>query len=161
MNTITTISGNALAWLSMGQGRICLGKRPDKAHCEQIRKMGVTHLATVQTGDEGAQQYKTDASEAGLNWTWLPFQTAYEHTSTEEAHIKQYITELRALLDEGASIYLHCDGTQQRCSLLFYALCINKGFPASSAYAALHSFGSQSANSLSRGSLEWAAALGK
>ncbi len=149
-----------IAWFTLGVGRICLGKKPDDNYLKQLAQSGVTHLATVQTSAESGRSYEAKAEASGLAWVWLPFDIAQGATPNEEAYIKQYLTELKALLNEGASIYLHCDGTQQRCSLLLYALCLNKGMSTSSAYSVLHSFGKNAANQLPRGALEWAAAIG-
>ncbi|GEA12266.1 hypothetical protein [Alteromonas sp. KUL49] len=150
-----------IAWFTLGSGRICLGKKPDNDYLVKLKQSGVSHLATVQTGEEEGRSYESKALEAGLTWVWLPFDRQKAATQNEEAYIQQYLTELKALLADGASVYLHCDGTQQRCSLLLFALCVNKGMSTSSAYAVLHSFGKNAANQLPRSALEWAAAIGR
>ena len=96
----------------------------------------------------------------GLEWLWVPFSHPSSQSPTDDVHLHHYLHELSKMLSEGASIYLHCDGSQHRCSLLFYALCHYVGIPSNSAYNALHSFGRNAANNLSRSELTWAAELG-
>lgn len=165
-SVITALSNKAtsqrlsLAWFSLSAGRICLGGKPSPDSYKKLKTLGVTHLATVQTGEEQAPIIRDNAQAAGLGWLWVPFTPPASPTPTEDVHLHQYLHELSQMLREGASIYLHCDGTGHRCSLLFYALCHYCGLPSSSAYSALHSFGHGSANQLSRAELSWAAGLG-
>jgi len=90
---------------------------------------------------------------------WVPFETTSISASIEEAFLHQYLREITTVLKDGAHLYLHCDSTLSRCSLLFYALCHYNRLPSDSAYCALHSINPQ-ANALSRRELKWAASLG-
>ncbi|ALM91684.1 hypothetical protein AOR13_2680 [Alteromonas stellipolaris LMG 21856] len=153
-------SQTSLAWFSLSAGKICLGQKPTSDTYARLKGLGVTHLATVQTGEEDAPIIRDGAKAAGLEWIWLPFLHPSAESPTDDVHLHQYLHELSQMLTEGASVYLHCDGSQHRCSLLFYALCHYCRVPSNSAYSALHSFGANSANGLSRGELQWAAELG-
>ncbi|NDV89681.1 hypothetical protein GTH32_00525 [Alteromonas sp. 345S023] len=150
----------ALAWFSLSAGKICLGGKPTDESYQKLKSLGVTHLATVQTGEEQAPVIRDKAHAAGLAWLWVPFTSPGASSSTDDVHLHQYLHELSQMLQEGASIYLHCDGTGHRCSLLFYALCHYCRLPSNSAYSALHSFGHGAANHLPRADLSWAASLG-
>jgi protein-tyrosine phosphatase len=156
----TTNNSPAIAWFSLKAGKICLGKKPDAEAYSKLKDLGVTHLATVQTGEEQAPTVRDNALENGLEWLWVPFTHPSAQSPTDDVHLHHYLHELSKMLSEGASIYLHCDGSQHRCSLLFYALCHYAGIPSNSAYNALHSFGRNAANNLSRSELTWAAELG-
>jgi len=159
----TNIADNlpALAWFSLKAGKICLGKKPTEDTYKTLKSVGVTHLATVQTDDENASAIRDNALIAGLEWLWLPFLHPSAESPTDDVHLHQYLHELSQMLADGACIYLHCDGSQHRCRLLFYALCHYCHVPSNSAYNALHSFGAHSANGLARSELQWAAELGQ
>ena len=150
----------SIAWFSLGAGHICLGKKPVESDFVRLRSLGVTHIATVQTSEEQAPVIRDRSIAAGLEWLWVPFAHPSSASPTEDVHLHQYLHELSQMLIEGAKIYLHCDGSQHRCSLLFYALCHYCRIPSNSAYNALHSFGANAANGLVRAELAWAAALG-
>lgn len=150
-----------IAWFSLGAGKICLGGKPNEETYSKLKALGVSHLATVQTTDEHASYIRDKTIEAGLAWIWVPFLHPSAESPTEDVHLHQYLHELSQMLNEGARIYLHCDGSQHRCSLLFYALCHFRRVPSSSAYSALHSFGANAANNLLRPELAWAATLGR
>ena len=156
----TTASSPSIAWFSLKAGKICLGKKPAADTYSALKGLGVTHVATVQTGEEQAPNIRDSAIENGLEWLWVPFSHPSSQSPTDDVHLHHYLHELSKMLSEGASIYLHCDGSQHRCSLLFYALCHYVGIPSNSAYNALHSFGRNAANNLSRSELTWAAELG-
>lgn len=149
-----------IAWFSLHAGQICLGKKPVESDFERLKSLGVTHIATVQTSEENAPVIRDRSIAAGLEWLWVPFLHPSSESPTEDVHLHQYLHELSQMLTEGAKIYLHCDGSQHRCSLLFYALCHYCRVPSNSAYNALHSFGASAANNLKRSELTWAAELG-
>ena len=157
-NSTTLTPG--IAWFSLHAGQICLGKKPVESDFERLKSLGVTHIATVQTSEEHAPVIRDNSVAAGLEWLWVPFVHPSSESPTEDTHLHQYLHELSQMLTEGAKIYLHCDGSQHRCSLLFYALCHYCRVPSNSAYNALHSFGASAANNLLRSELTWAAELG-
>ena len=150
----------SIAWFSLRAGQICLGKKPVDGDFERLKSLGVTHIATVQTSEEQAPIIRDSSFAVGLEWLWVPFMHPSSASPTEDVHLHQYLHELSQMLSEGAKIYLHCDGSQHRCSLLFYALCHYCRVPSNSAYNALHSFGASAANNLLRSELTWAAELG-
>ena len=157
-NSTTLTPG--IAWFSLHAGQICLGKKPVESDFERLKSLGGTHIATFQTSEEHAPVIRDNSVAAGLEWLWVPFVHPSSESPTEDTHLHQYLHELSQMLTEGAKIYLHCDGSQHRCSLLFYALCHYCRVPSNSAYNALHSFGASAANNLKRSELTWAAELG-
>jgi len=146
-------------WFSLYGGKICFGNRPDTASWAPLLSAKVSHIATVQTRDENAADIRHQCLTSGLKWMWVPFETTSISASIEEAFLHQYLREITTVLKDGAHLYLHCDSTLSRCSLLFYALCHYNRLPSDSAYCALHSINPQ-ANALSRRELKWAASLG-
>ena len=105
-----------IAWFSLRAGQICLGKKPVESDFERLKLLGVTHIATVQTSEEHAPVIRDNAVATGLEWLWVPFVHPSSETPTEDVHLHQYLHELSQMLTEGAKIYLHCDGSQHRCS---------------------------------------------
>ncbi len=155
-----TESLSHIPWFALHSGKICLGNKPTPDAYARLSSLGVTHLATLQTSDESAYTIRDDTLEAGLEWLWVPFMHPSADSPTDDVHLHQYLHELSQMLTEGARIYLHCDGSHHRCSLLFYALCHYCRVPSNSAYNALHSFGADAANNLPRAELVWASKLG-
>lgn len=159
-NSINDNVPQAIAWFSLKAGKICLGKKLTTNAYDKLKLLGVTHVATVQTGDENAPEVRDATLNSGLEWLWVPYSHPSSPSLTDDVYLHQYLNDLSKLLSESANIYLHCDGSQHRCSLLLYALCHYLGIPSSSAYNVLHSFGRNAANGLSRAELTWAAKLG-
>lgn len=149
-----------LRWFQTPAGRISLGPRPDDKQLPLLQADHVSHVVTVQTREEDAHAIEQATRAHGMQWVWLPFERTRQSSETEVSMLQQYVAELRQLLTEGASLYLHCDTSRYRCRLLFYALCHHLKMPSANAYSALHSFSASGANRIARPDLAWAADLG-
>lgn len=116
------------------QGSVSIGAMPDEDTLTSLYQAGYTHIGCCLTDAEVPDSLPARARHAGLQWTWLPFT---HHTLSEPSdthYLRQYLSSLRQLLRQNSQIYLFCDGQKTRCVLLAYALCLNAGMPASSAY---------------------------
>ncbi len=159
-DTQSTNAANTLRWFQTSVGRICLGPRPDDALMQILKAEGVSHIATVQTSDEQADAIKALCESFDTRWVWLPIEKIRDSSKAEVAMLQKYLAELRQILTQGGSVYLHCDKSRYRCRLMFYALCHHLKMPSSSAYPAMHSFSADGANRIAREDLYWAADLG-
>jgi len=159
-DTHSTNGANELRWFRTSVGRIGLGPRPDDVLMRALKADGVSHIATVQTSDEQAHAIKALCETFETQWVWLPIENVRESSKAEVAMLQKYLAELRQILTQGGSVYLHCDKSRYRCRLMFYALCHHLKMPSSSAYPAMHSFSADGANRIAREDLYWAADLG-
>ncbi|WP_137167931.1 hypothetical protein [Salinimonas lutimaris] len=160
VNADSPSDASQLNWFRTSVGRITLGPAPDESSITTLQHDTVSHIATIQTTAENADEVRQLAEQANIRWLWIPFENTTQSSERDVAMLQQYIAELRQILTQGGSIYLHCAPGKERCRLLFYALCHHLKMPSANAYSALHSFSAQGANGLSRKELSWAADLG-
>lgn len=116
------------------QGSVSIGAMPDEDTLTSLYQAGYTHIACCLTDAEVPVSLPARARHVGLQWTWLPFT---HHTVSEPSdthYLRQYLSNLRQLLRQNSQLYIFCDEERTRCVLLAYALCLNAGMPASSAY---------------------------
>jgi len=64
-------------------------------------------------------------------------------------------------VNEGASIYLHCDDSLNRCLLLTYALLHKRRLPSAQAFTTIHRMAPAATHKLNKQDLQWAAMLGE
>jgi len=146
--------------LITGTASITLGAVPDAQSIQTLKQQGITHVITLQTSSEHAEQVERLVKDAGMHWRWFPFTETLDSTETGLELLRQYIQELGKLTTEGKQLYFHCNDARSRCMLLIFALLHHRRIPSSSAYPMLHDLSSGSANRLSRAELQWAASLG-
>ena len=132
------------------QGYLNIGAMPDEDTLTALAEADYTHIGCCLTDAEVPASLPAHAQKAGLQWTWLPFT---HHTLSEPSdthYLRKYLSSLRQLLRQNNQIYIFCDDERTRCVLLVYALCLNAGMPASSAYSTLYALAGRFAHQTPR-----------
>ena len=101
---------------------MALNHYPRRADFPMLREAGCTHVVTLLKESEGAQHVGNLTQNAGLAWVWLPVPNG----NTPEGELHQRLLEamprLSLLLDEGASILIHCSAGIHRTGTVAYGL---------------------------------------
>ncbi len=141
------------------QGLLRVGTAPDEDTINALVDAGVTHIGCCLRESDITPSFLTCVRTAGLSWTWLPFTENSLTTSSHRHFLRQYLDSVRQLLEEQHAVYLCCDDTKTRCSLLSYALCLKAGMSTSSAYTTVCELSQGAVHSIRREYLRAAGAL--
>ena len=109
-------------WVSVGYGRLAIGHRPRRKAIEGMPASGVTHVVTLLCETEGAPAIGADVARAGVKWIWLPLENGEPPPAEKMTDIQTGFTKIRAALEEGGSLYLHCSAGIHRTGMISYAL---------------------------------------
>jgi protein-tyrosine phosphatase len=109
-------------WTTIGAGRLALWHRPGRRHFSALHQVGVTHLVTLLSESEGARTIGDQARAAGIGWIWLPLQGAKEPPAGVRPALDAGLAEASNLLDQGASLLIHCSAGIHRTGMFAYAL---------------------------------------
>mgnify|MGYP001483392185 CR=1 FL=1 len=141
-------------------GRAFAGSQPFNEQCRDLKSQGITYVISFTGKDDNVEATQRASVACNINWRWMPFTQTLDCTDAEQAMMWEYLHEMRQLLIEGESLYMHCDEANKRCGLMFFALCHACSLPSANAYPALISQLASQAHSLPRAELQWAASLG-
>ena len=109
-------------FVKVGNGRIALNHRPRGVDFPHLREMGCTHIVTLLKEKEHAEHYGDMAKKAGLNWIWLSVPNGNYPEGEVHERLLQAMPQLSKLLDEGASLLIHCSAGIHRTGTVAYAL---------------------------------------
>ncbi|WP_218352155.1 hypothetical protein [Alteromonas lipotrueiana] len=150
----------ALSWFNTSVGRITLGPRPQQQDLPGLEQAQVSHIVSLQTSTEDSKALEKLLNKSNIQWRWMPIEISRPSKAADVAMLQQYLNETQKLLASGASIYVHCNDSANRCSLFLYALLHHLRLPSSSAYSALYSLQCSAVHTIARNDLAWAADLG-
>lgn len=151
---------STLIQCKLGTGSIITGNTPDAEDLAALKQLDISHIVTLLTADEDAEQIREAIVGAGFHSRWFPVTAAVEESETECEHFRQYVQELSELLSEGGNIYLHDGVSHTRAALIVFAMLHLRGIPSASAWTLLSDLTHGAARNVSRPELQWAAALG-
>lgn len=107
-----------IPWQPFAGGRLCVGHRPSKKKTEALRIQGATHLLTLLTVSEGARSVEKLSLSNGIKWLWFPMEGGAPLPASRDQEARQLFSELKALLEQGKSIYIHCSAGIHRTGML-------------------------------------------
>jgi predicted protein tyrosine phosphatase len=111
-----------LHFVKVGKGRMALYHRPRHVDFQLLRKMGCTHVVTLLKESEGAPKIGTSAQNSGLIWVWLPVPNGDRPVGEVHQRLMEALPHLSQLLDEGASLLIHCSAGIHRTGTVAYGL---------------------------------------
>jgi protein-tyrosine phosphatase len=133
-----------LEWMpsiSLHHSALRIGHRPKKTGFAELKSQGVSHVVTLLSSSEGAQELGALAQKAGVKWIGVPIDSGRVPPSTENLVVfRKGLAELSSLLQndqEAVSIYLHCSAGIHRTGMFTYALLRKLGYSKDQAYIQL------------------------
>jgi hypothetical protein len=66
-------------WIPVLQGHLAIGHRPKIKIIKNLRSLGATHVLTLLSESEGAEDIGKEVQGAGIDWIWLPFPPPTRH----------------------------------------------------------------------------------
>ncbi|MCX6068810.1 MAG: tyrosine-protein phosphatase [Chloroflexi bacterium] len=111
-----------LHFVQVGNGRMALTHRPRGMDFSMFRGLGCTHIVTLLKESEGAQSIGKMAQNAGLTWVWVPVPNGNHPEGEVHQRLMEALPHLSQLLDEGASLLMHCSAGIHRTGTVAYGL---------------------------------------
>jgi protein-tyrosine phosphatase len=111
-----------LNWQTLGAGRLALWPRPRRLAISRLAEAGCTHVVTLLAEDEGALSIGHRVQNHNLQWIWLPRPNGAPPEGEEALEFANGILHLAELLDQGASLVVHCSAGIHRTGTVGYAL---------------------------------------
>jgi hypothetical protein len=137
----------------VGAGTLALTHRPKKTDLPAFRARGVTHLVTLLTEREGANDLGALATAAGLTWIGCPLQGA-DIAAPLDAVAPALAAATRALAAGGA-VVVHCSAGIHRTGMFGYALLRCTGLDPDAARATLRQLRPVTADGVGDERLAW------
>ncbi len=113
---------SVLHWEPVLGGALAIGHRPKLKLMKNLKDAGATHVFTLLSAKEGAEQIGAAAQKAGLDWIWLPLAGAAPPGQARDEEILTAFQSTRAALASDAKIFLHCSAGIHRTGMMSYAL---------------------------------------
>ncbi len=113
---------SVLHFVKVGRGRIALNHRPRSVDFPVMKKMGCTHVVTLLKDSEGAERIGHLTQNAGLTWVWLPVPNGNHPENEVHERLIEALPRLSQLLDQGASLLIHCSAGVHRTGTVTYGL---------------------------------------
>lgn len=122
-----------MRWVDLAGGRLAIGPRPKVRGLGALRESGATHMATLLSSREGAEELGAAARAAGLAWLWLPLPNGDPPGPDRTPEVLAILDAWGEVLASGACIYLHCAAGIHRTGMIAYALMRRLGIAAETA----------------------------
>jgi protein-tyrosine phosphatase len=145
----------------VGAGAIAVTHRPKLVSLPGLAASTVTHLVTLLSAREGAEQLGSAAVAAGLRWFWLPVPNGKEPTPASRDAIVAALPRLAGLVRDGGRIVIHCSAGIHRTGMIAYALLRVLGLDPAQAMTALATTRPVTAAGIGEQRLAWAEQLAR
>jgi protein-tyrosine phosphatase len=142
--------------VGVGAGAIALTHRPKVRALPALRAVGVTHLVTLLSRQEGAPALGAAAQAAGLGWTWVELPNGQQPAPERRDEIAGGLAKVAALVGEGAKVAVHCSAGIHRTGMFGYALLRTCGLEPAAARETLAALRAVTAEGVGEQRLAWA-----
>jgi predicted protein tyrosine phosphatase len=149
------VRGQVPTFVQVGPGRVALGHRPRKRGLDDLRGGGCTHILTLLGEREGAATIGEAATEAGIEWLWLPLEGGDPPPASRDAEVREVFDRIAALLDQGSAILIHCSAGIHRTGMIAHALLRHLGLSADEARERLRAMRDITASGVGDARLAW------
>lgn len=143
-------------WLPVGPGRLGVGHRPRLRWLPTLAAAGVTDLLTLLGRPEGAEEVGRATESAGLAWHWLPLADGQPPEASRDPAIARVLLPVRARLDAGATVFVHCSAGIHRTGMIGAALLHLAGWREAEVAAGLRTMRTVTAEGVGPARLGWA-----
>lgn len=157
MRSVRTVAPKKalLDWVPVLEGHMALGHRPRNKGLAVMRYEGTTHLVTLLSATEGAEDIGRRAKQAGLTWIWLPMSSAEPPDEDQLPAMRAAFDEMQSVLVSGGRIYLHCSAGIHRTGMMGYALLRHVGLTPDEAMNRLRALRVVTAEGVGQERLDW------
>ncbi|WP_339608858.1 hypothetical protein [uncultured Roseivirga sp.] len=108
-------------WVNIRNGYLAIGHRPSTKLTEDLKLQHATHILTLLSKSEGAEQIKILTSKAELGWLWFPMENAKPISEERAEELSTLFSSMEEILEKGGKIYLHCSAGIHRTGMISYA----------------------------------------
>ncbi len=115
-------------WVPVRRGRLAVWHRPRLKVIPRLKEIGCDHVVTLLSQREGAAQLGELIEQAGLGWTWLPLENGDPPEGETQARVLDALPDLVQLLDQGATLLIHCSAGIHRTGMVALALLRSCGY---------------------------------
>lgn len=147
-------------WIPVLQGHLAIGHRPKIKIIKNLRSLGATHVLTLLSESEGAEDIGKEVQGAGIDWIWLPFHSADPPSEDRLAGVIKAFDVVRAALDKHARIYVHCSAGIHRTGMITYAFLRYIEFSAENAMTTLSKLRQVTADGVGEDRKHWGEQFG-
>lgn len=142
-------------WIPVLEGHLAIGHRPKIKLIKNMRNLGATHVLTLLSESEGAESIGNEVRHTGLDWIYLPLESADPPADDRLAQILQVFEEVRTALNQQARIYIHCSAGIHRTGMITYAFLRHADFSADDAMATLARLRQETADGVGDKRRQW------
>ena len=113
---------NPICFVTVGSGRLALYHFLGNRTSQDLLQSGCTHVVTLLRETERARGIGERVQTLGLTWLWIPVPNGSTPQGEVNERLVAAIPQISALLDEGASVLIHCAAGIHRTGMLAYGL---------------------------------------
>jgi protein-tyrosine phosphatase len=150
---------NRPTFVAVGAGRLGLWHRPPRRVIPHLPAAGCTHVVTLLSAREGAEEIGALVRAAGMGWTWIPLASGRQPEGKQDDPIRAALPELSRALDDGETVLLHCSAGMHRTGMVAYALLRWRGVDGPEALDLVATMRSATRAALAPEHLAWAESL--
>ncbi len=148
--------------VATGKGHLAIGHKPGgKIPYAGMKAAGVSAVLTLLQENEGAAAIGQGVERAGMQWIWFPFSASRPHQGDDKEHVRDLYANLKTLLDDGATIYVHCSAGIHRTGMITYGLLRYLGNDAETARQILKQLREVTFEQVGEERLTWGDGFGK
>lgn len=148
-------AGN-LTFVHIGAGALAIGHRPPLRALPAMQRAGVTHIATVLSRTERAEDIGAAVKRAGIEWIWIELGSTKSLPQRRKPEIEQGLQAMASVLNGGGRLYLHCSAGIHRTGMVAAALLFHLGRDAAQTRAVLAALRPLTASDMGEARLDWA-----
>lgn len=150
-----TITKQSLNWIPVLQGHLAIGHRPKVKTIRTMRDLGGTHVLTLLSGSEGAEDIGREVRNSGLEWIWCPLKSAAPPSEEQQSTILDTFNLVKVALSRQARIYIHCAAGIHRTGMITYGFLRHTGMSADESQDALSELRQQTAEGVGSERQQW------
>ena len=142
-------------WIPVLQGHLAIGHRPKIKMIRNMRNLGTTHVLTLLSESEGAENIGREVSRAKLDWICLPLRSTVPPREEQRAEISQTFNDMRTALNHQARIYIHCSAGLYRTGMFTYSFLRHAEFSAENGMTILSRLRQATADGIGDIRIQW------
>jgi protein-tyrosine phosphatase len=144
-----------IASVTIAGGKISVGHRPKLKQLNKFNQQGFTHIWTLLSATEGADEIRKASKENSLEWIWLSLANAKPPARSKLPEIISSFKSCQAALYNGAHVYLHCSAGIHRTGMIAYAFFRYLGYTSAEALTLLKKLRSLTSEGVGDERLDW------